>query len=112
MKNLLLSIGEKSKKALSNHLDSKKKNKVLKDFLLLIKKNKRSILNENKKDIKKALKKKLKKNLINRLILNDKKIQDIIKSIQDIIKLKDPTNIILDKWKRPNGLNISKISMT
>ena len=111
MKNLLLSIGEKSKKALSNHLDSKKKNKVLKDFLLLIKKNKRSILNENKKDIKKALKKKLKKNLINRLILNDKKIQDIIKSIQDIIKLKDPTNIILDKWKRPNGLNISKISI-
>ena len=111
MKNLLLNIGKKSKKALSYQLDSKKKNKVLKDFLLLIKKNKRSILNENKKDIKKALKKELKKNLINRLILNDKKILDIIKSIQDIIKLKDPTNIILDKWKRPNGLNISKISI-
>ena len=26
-------------------------------------------------------------------------------------KLKDPTNIVLEKWKRPNGLNISKVSI-
>ena len=111
MKNLLFDIGKKSKKAFSCQLNTKKKNKVLKDFKLLIKRNKKLILNENKKDIKNALKKELKKNLINRLILNDKKILDITKSIQDIIKLKDPTNIILDKWKRPNGLNILKISI-
>ena len=111
MKNLLFDVGEKSKKAFSCQLNTKKKNKVLKDFKLLIERNKKLILNENKKDIENALKKKLKKNLINRLILNDKKILDITKSIQNIIKLKDPTNIILDTWKRPNGLNISKISI-
>ena len=111
MKNLLINIGKKSKKAFSNQINSKKKDKILKDYYLLIEKNKKLILNENKKDIKNALKKKIKDNLIKRLILNDKKISDIINSIKKIIKLKDPTNIVLEKWKRPNGLNISKVSI-
>ena len=112
MKNLLINIGKKSRNAFSNKLDSKKKNKILKDYYLLIDKNKKSILNANKKDIKNAYKKKLRDNLIKRLILDDKKILDIINSIKKIIKLKDPTNIILEKWKRPNGLNISKVSIS
>jgi len=111
MKNLLIKIGKKSKKAFSCELNTNKKNKVLKDFLLLIKKNKQIILKENKKDIEKAHQAKLKDNLVNRLVLNDKKILEIMKSIQNIVKLKDPTNIILEKWKRSNGLNISKISI-
>ena len=111
MKNLLINIGKKSKKAFSNQINSKKKDKILKDYYLLIEKNRKLILNENKKDIKNALKKKIKENLIKRLILNDKKISDIINSIKKIIKLKDPTNIVLEKWKRPNGLNISKVSI-
>ena len=49
--------------------------------------------------------------MIKRLILNDKKISDIINSIKKIIQLKDPTNNVLEKWKRPNGLNISKVSI-
>ena len=106
MKNLLVNIGKKSKKAFSNELDTKKKNKVLKDYYLLIQKNKKLILSENKKDIKNALQKKLKDNLIKRLILDNKKIADITNSIKKIIRLKDPTNIILEKWRRPNGLNI------
>ncbi len=111
MKNLLINIGKKSKKAFSNQINSKKKDKILKDYYRLIEKNKKLILNENKKDIRNALKKKIKDNLIKRLILNDKKISDIINSIKKIIRLKDPTNIVLEKWKRPNGLNISKVSI-
>jgi len=63
------------------------------------------------KDIKNAYKKNLKDNLIKRLLLNNKKILDITNSVKKIIKLKDPTNIILEKWKRPNGLNITKVSI-
>ena len=111
MKNLLINIGKKSKKAFSNQINSKKKDKILKDYYRLIEKNKKLILHENKKDIKNAIKKKVKDNLIKRLILNDKKISDIVNSIKKIIKLKDPTNIVLEKWKRPNGLNISKVSI-
>ena len=111
MIKILKIIGRKSKKALSNQLNSKQKNKVLKDYYQLIKKNKKLILIENKKDVKNAYKKKIVDNLIQRLILDDKKILEILKSIKKIINLKDPTNIIIKKWKRPNGLNISKVSI-
>ena len=111
MKNLLKNMGKKSKKAFIHKLSSKIKDRVLKDYYHLIDKNRKLIIYQNQKDIKNAIKKKLKENLIQRLILDDKKISNIINSIKKIIKLKDPTNIILEKWKRPNGLNISKISI-
>ena len=111
MKNLLINIGIKSKKAFTTKLSYKKKDKILKDYYHLIDKNRKLIIHQNKKDIKNANKKKIKNNLIQRLILDDKKITSIINSIKKIIKLKDPTNRILEKWKRPNGLNISKISI-
>ena len=111
MKNLLINMGKKSKKAFIHKLSSKIKDRVLKDYYHLIDKNRKLIIYQNQKDIKNAIKKKLKENLIQRLILDDKKISNIINSIKKIIKLKDPTNIILEKWKRPNGLNISKISI-
>ena len=111
MKKLLVDIGKKSKKASIQKISSKKKDKILNDYYYLINKNRKSIINENKKDIKNAIKKKIKKNQIQRLLLDDKKISTIANAIKEIIKLKDPTNKILEKWKRPNGLNISKISI-
>ena len=111
MENELINIGKKSKKAIDFRINSKKKNKVLEDYCNLIKKSKKLIINQNKKDVYDAKKKGLKENLIDRLILDEKKIFNIIKSIKSIIKLKDPTNIVLEKWKRPNGLKISKISI-
>ena len=111
MNNLLRNIGKKSRKAFSTQINTKTKDKVLKDYLFLILRYRKLILNENLKDIKNAHKKKLKVNLIARLVLNEKKILDIVNSIKDIIKLKDPTNIILEKWKQPNGLNFSKVSI-
>ena len=111
MRQLLTKIGKKSKEAFAVQINSKKKDKVLKDYYNLIDRNRKLIINENKKDIKNAYKKKIRPNLIQRLVLNDKKISSIIQSIKKIIRLKDPTNIILEKWKRPNGLRISKISI-
>ena len=111
MKRELINIGKKSKKAFSFQLNSKKKNKVLKDYCNLLKNNKKLILNQNKKDIQNAKKNGIKLNLIDRLALNSQKILKIISSIQSIIKLKDPVNLTLEKWKRPNGLKISKVSI-
>ena len=111
MKKKLINIGKKSKKAFSFQLNSKKKNKVLKDYCNLLKNNKKLILNQNKKDIQNAKKNGIKLNLIDRLALNSQKILKIISSIQSIIKLKDPVNLTLEKWKRPNGLKISKVSI-
>ena len=111
MKSELINIGKKSKKAFSSELNPEKKNKILKDYYELIEKNKKLILHQNIRDVANAKKKGLKSNLVNRLILDEKKISKIISSIKSIIKLKDPTNIVLEKWNRPNGLSISKISI-
>lgn len=94
-----------------SQLNEKKKNRVLKDFCKNIKLNKSKILKANKIDVSNANKKGLSKNLIDRLILNDNKINYIIKSVQDVIKLKDPTQKIISKWKRPNGMVINKYTV-
>ena len=89
MRKILINIGERSKQAFAQPINTYKKNKVLSDYLKMIRKNKHLILKENKKDVDRAIKIKLRDNLINRLILNEKKILGIISSIQKIIKLKE-----------------------
>jgi len=110
MKKNLMNIGIKAKKASKIKIDSKNKNKVLKKFLNLINKNKKKILKENNKDIKFAIKNNLPENLIDRLTLNQKKLEEMQVSIQKIIKLGDPINKVIDKWQRPNGLIIKRVS--
>ena len=110
MKKNLINIGIKAKKASKIKIDSKNKNKVLKKFLNLINKNKKKILKENDKDIKFAIKNNLPENLIDRLTLNQKKLEEMQTSIKKIIKLADPINKVIDKWKRPNGLIIKRVS--
>ena len=56
MKKFLIDIGKKSKKAFSNQINTKRKNKVLKDYCRLIKENEKLIISENKKDIKNSQK--------------------------------------------------------
>ena len=104
-------MGQKAKNAVSNKIDSKTKNKVLQKYISLIENNKNSIIRANKKDIKFALKKKLKNNLIDRLRLNYTKLNSVKNAINNIINLKDPIDNILEKWKRPNGLIIKRVSI-
>ena len=113
-KNLYIKqMGEKAKNA-SMHLSSlnvNKRNAVLKQFVQYLRANKKSILKLNKKDVLNAKSKKIRDNLIERLQLNNKKIDQIINSIKKIIKFKDPLNKILSSWKRPNGLIIKRVTI-
>ena len=96
---------KEAQKSLSS-VNHKKINLVLRDFNKSLLKEKKKILSANKRDIKKSKKKKL----LDRLILNDKKIDEIRKSIKQIEKFKNPLNRILEQWKRPNGLRIKKVT--
>ncbi len=110
MRNYLYSLGKKAQKASTYSVSLKKKNKVLEDYCNFLIKNKKKIIKENIKDLGKAKKKNLKENLIQRLLIDEKKILEVISSIKKIIKFKDPVNQCLRKWKRPNGLRIEKIT--
>lgn len=113
-RNLYLDqLGKKSLEASKSifNLDEKIKNKVLYDYIKIINSNKNKIINQNKIDIKNAKKKKIKSNLIERSILDESRINFIIKSIKEVIKLKDPCGKIISTSKRKNGLHIQKITM-
>ena len=105
------SIGIKSRKAFEKKIDIDAKNKVLNFYAQLLDKEKKLILRENLKDIKFAKNKGIKENLINRLKIDEIKLRNIKNSINKISKLKDPVNITLKKWSRPNGLNIKRITI-
>jgi glutamate-5-semialdehyde dehydrogenase len=105
------SIGQNARKAILNKIDTRTKNKILKRYALLLDKEKNSIISANQKDIKFAKKKGLKNNLIDRLTIDHKKLVGIKKSIEKIVKIKDPVDYILEKWRRPNGLTISRVSV-
>ena len=104
-------IGKNARNASHLKINTQIKNKILKRYILLLKKEKKSILKANAQDLKFAIKKSLKKNLVDRLTLNEKKLNDIQNSIKNIIRLKDPIDNTLEKWIRPNGLKISRVSI-
>ena len=104
-------IGIKARKASEIKINTKIKNKVLNNYALLLDKEKQSILRQNKKDVKFAENKGLEENLINRLLVDEIKLRGIRDSIKKISKLKDPVNVTLEKWSRPNGLNIKRVSI-
>ncbi len=111
MNNYMNLIGKRARKASQYKIDTKVKNSVLASYAKMLDENKGLIIKENTKDINYAKKIGLKENLINRLHLNEKKINDIKSSIISIIRFKDPIDHVLEKWKRPNGLNISRVSI-
>jgi len=104
----LKKIGINAKKAFYqlNNLDPKKINKVLNTYNQLLFQNKKQILRENSKDIRFSKR----KHLVDRLLLDEKRIDGIRDSINEIIKFKSPINKILEDWKRPNGLRIKKVA--
>jgi len=106
-------MGTKAKIAALNlsNIDINKRNAVLRQFSLYLKTNSQLILKSNKKDILNAKSKKIKNSMIDRLQLNNKKIDQIINSINKIIKFKDPLGKILSSWKRPNGLVIKRVTI-
>jgi len=106
-------MGKKAKIASDNisNLSITKKNLVLKKFRKYLIANSKLILKENKKDVINAKIKKINNNMMDRLILNEKKIYQISKSLEEIIKFKDPVGKVLSSWNRPNGLNVKKISI-
>ncbi len=109
MKNYLKKIGKNSRTAFKNlnTFDFKKRNKVLELYIKLLKKNKNKIIKQNVKDIKNCKR----KDLIDRLILDENKIENIRNSLNEIKKFKNPLGKVIDKWKRPNGLTIKKVSI-
>ena len=101
-------IGKNARKAFKDLKDVKhnKIKKVLDNYSKEILNNKSILIKKNLKDVKNVKR----KNLVDRLILNDKRIDSIRHSINEISKFNNPLGKVLEKWTRPNKLNIKKVS--
>ena len=111
--NKLQKIAELSKKAsrILSTTSPKIKSNILKYAAKQIKKDVAKIENANRKDLKIAKSKGLDDAMIDRLLLDKSRINAISKSLNAISKWPDPVGKIINKWKRPNGLEIQKISV-
>lgn len=86
-----------------------KKNKVLSFVADALDKNRESIIQANKKDIDAGRSAGMSESIIDRLMLNDKRIDGIIESLRVVISQTDPIGEEVAGWKTPNGLNIRQI---
>lgn len=106
-------IGLRAKEA-SKILASKStkvKNDALLNIAAAIEENREAIIESNKIDIKNAIEINYKAAFIERLTLNDKRIDDIIKAVKYLVELDDPCGKTLSGTTRPNGLIINKVTI-
>jgi glutamate-5-semialdehyde dehydrogenase len=67
------------------------------------------IVNENKKDLATAEENKLDPKLIDRLMLNEERVQELSDALIAIAQLSDPVGEVIRGWVQPNGLKIEQV---
>ena len=92
-------------------IESKMKDRLIADIGKHLNHNREQILKSNEIDIKHAKDRELNAASIDRLLLDNDRIDSMIQSIEEVVKLPDPIGEKIEEWTRPNGLNIAKVSV-
>ncbi len=83
--------------------------KVLEAMACELDAHRKEIIEANDIDVKEARAKGFSETLIDRLVLNDKRIDGMVQGLRDVALLPDKIGHIIEMWKRPNGLLIGKM---
>ncbi|MFO8020148.1 MAG: glutamate-5-semialdehyde dehydrogenase [Promethearchaeia archaeon] len=108
MKEQMLQIGEKAKNAafaLKNSSTDARNNALLR-MADELEQNADDIKEANQKDLDNAKENNLTQAKVDRLVLNEEKIQKIAEGLREIAALPDPINEIISMRRRPNGMDI------
>jgi glutamate-5-semialdehyde dehydrogenase len=90
-------------------LSAEEKNKallIIADHLL---NEKEWLIAENAKDIEAGKENGLSVSLLDRLLLTEERIEQIVDGVRQLIELQDPIGETIEAWERPNGLQIETI---
>jgi glutamate-5-semialdehyde dehydrogenase len=87
-------------------LDTNKKNQVLAKLSALLTANEGLIIQENQKDMNNGAAKNLSSALLDRLLLDSKRIQSMVQSVEEIKALPDPVGEVVRGVILPNGLEL------
>jgi len=90
-------------------LSTDDKNAALHKMASALEANTEKILAANEVDVQIAKSKGVKAALLDRLALDQKKIQTVAKELKEVSALPDPIGSIISTWTRPNGLIISQV---
>lgn len=82
------------------------KNEVLKHLADSLIKNKDRIIQENEKDLIAGKEKNLSSALLDRLLLNEKRVESLAKSVLEIVSLPDPVGEVVRGVHLPNGIEL------
>jgi glutamate-5-semialdehyde dehydrogenase len=70
----------------------------------------KDILAANTEDLAKAKANGISASMLDRLALDEKRIEAMAKGVEDVAALPDPVGRELSRWTRPNGLDISRVA--
>ena len=90
-------------------LDTETKNQVLVEMAAALREQKAFIIKENESDLSAARDNNLAASMIDRLTLNDERIEAMAEGIEVIVSLDDPVGQLRDITERPNGIKIRKM---
>ena len=104
-------IGNNAKKAANilSMTGENIKNDALTNMARLIESNSTEILEANKIDMENAEQKGISNSFLDRLFLDHDRIQSISNGLTSVAELDDPVGEEIGRWKRPNGLDISRV---
>jgi len=105
--NIAKNVNKVKRKLSSISTDTK--NNLLKRTAELLIEKKEQLQRASEIDLKNAEKKGYSKALLDRLALNEKRINGMIQVLNDVISLPDPVGEIISMWTRPNGLKIGQM---
>ena len=111
LKHELLKIAQNAQSAARSmaSLSSTQKDGILNDMAKRLSLNKDAILKANKKDVSAAKAAGLPQALIERLALNDNRINEMSNGLFEVARLHDPVGEVIRAWRIPNGLWIHKV---
>ncbi|HTV79510.1 MAG TPA: glutamate-5-semialdehyde dehydrogenase [Steroidobacteraceae bacterium] len=89
--------------------DTPTKNRALSGAADAIRAGGKEILAANAEDLGRARERQLSAALLDRLQLNEKRVEAMAKGLEDIVALEDPIGTVAAHWTRPNGLDISRV---
>ncbi len=92
-------------------LESKLKKTLLNEMADALSEKKDLIKKANRIDLKNGEENNLSKALMDRLLLNDERIEAMAKSLKEIAALKEPVGRVLEGWVVDSGLRIEKVSI-
>ena len=101
----------KSASRVLNTLSGSDKNRILKEMAVALRSNTTQLIEANAQDMADGKKNNLTSALMDRLFLDEGRIDSMAVAIEEIAALKEPVGRVLEGWVTEDGLKIEKVSI-